>query len=228
MVRSKLSKKKQSAHIKVAVDTLIFTVSHGKLKVLLVKIAGDAYADMWALPGGLVRVDESLEEAALRVLSEKAGVDGMYLEQLATFGEPNRDVRSRSVSVAYFALVRDDMFLPKVTEYYADIGWKDVDHLPKLAFDHAEIVRFGRKRLVSKLGYSNIAFGLMPKEFTLSELQSLYEILLGRTLDKRNFRKKIHEIQLVKETGKVRRDGPSRPAKLYVFTERALRIIDVL
>lgn len=212
----------------VAVDTLIFSVIRGKLRVLLIQIAAGPYAKKWALPGGLVMMNESLEEAAERVLSEKAGVDGIYLEQLATFGDPKRDVRGRSVAVAYFALINSDEFSPKTNEYYADIAWHDVDRLPALAFDHKEIIMCGKKRLEDKIGYSNIAYALLPRDFTLSDLQSLYETILGHPVDKRNFRKKIIEIKLVKETGKVRRDGPSRPAKLYTFTDRKLRIVDVL
>lgn len=230
---SPMATRKQSSLVQivgpaVAVDTLIFSVIKGKLRVLLIQIATGPYAKKWALPGGLVMMNESLEEAAERVLSEKAGVDGIYLEQLATFGDPERDMRVRSVAVAYSALVNSDEFAPKTNEYYSDIAWHDVDHLPLLAFDHREIIAYGRRRLENKLGYSNIAYALLPKEFTLSELQSVYEIILGRTIDKRNFRKKISDIKLVRETGKVRRDGPSRPAKLYAFSDRKLKIVDVL
>ena len=171
---------------------------------------------------------EAARALAERVLSEKAGVDGIYLEQLAAFGDPERDMRVRSVAVAYTALVNSDEFAPKTNEYYSDIAWHDADHLPPLAFDHREIIAYGRRRLESKLGYSNIAYALLPKEFTLSELQSVYEVILGRAIDKRNFRKKISDIKLVRETGKVRRDGPSRPAKLYAFSDRKLKIVDVL
>lgn len=212
----------------VAVDTLIFSVIRGKLRVLLIQIATGPYAKKWALPGGLVMMNESLEEAAERVLSEKAGVDGIYLEQLAAFGDPERDMRGRSIAVAYTALVNSEECAPKTNEYYSDIAWYDADHLPLLAFDHREIIAYGRHRLESKLGYSNIAYALLPREFTLSELQAVYETILGRTIDKRNFRKKISDIKLVRETGKVRRDGPSRPAKLYAFTDRKLKIVDVL
>lgn len=173
-------------------------------------------------------MSETLEETAERVLRQKAGVQGIYLEQLATFGGVKRDTRSRSVSVAYFALVNNKDFHLKTNEYYADIAWHDVARLPGLAFDHKEIIRVGRERLMNKLAYSNIAYGLLPKEFTLSELQALYESILDKPLDKRNFRKKIQEITLVKETGGIRRDGPSRPAKLYSFAERKLRIVDIL
>lgn len=212
----------------VAVDTLIFSVIQGKLKILLVKIASGPYQDHWALPGGTLLPQESLQRAAERTLRDKAGVEGIYLEQLATFGEPKRDKRERSISVAYFALVNSAVFLPKTTEYYADIRWHDTDHLPKLAFDHKEMIQAGKERLKNKLGYSNIAYALLPREFTLTELQALYEAILGKALDKRNFRKKIQEVKLVQATGKVRRDGPSRPAQLYTFVSREPKLVPIL
>jgi 8-oxo-dGTP diphosphatase len=214
--------------IRLAVDTAIFSVIGGRLKVLLVRIGSGSYEGKWALPGGLVRVDESLDMAAERVLSEKAGVDDIYLEQLYTFGAVDRDVRGRSVSTAYFALVNSDRCLPAVIEYYSDIAWYDAERLPKMAFDHLKIVSAGIDRLRNKLGYSNIAYGLLPKEFTMTELQVAYEIILGHELDKRNFRKKIQDIELVRETGNIRKSGQSRPARLYSFSERKPRIVDVL
>ncbi|MGB5018270.1 MAG: NUDIX domain-containing protein [Candidatus Moraniibacteriota bacterium] len=217
-----------SQHIMVAVDTLVFTVIRGALHVLLIKIATDSYEGKWAAPGGLVGDRESLDAAASRILSEKAGVDGIYLEQLATFGGVDRDVRGRSVSVAYVALVSNEEYRPKTTEYYAAIGWKSVDRLPALAFDHARMIKLARERLIGKIGYSNIGYALLPKEFTLSELQEVYEAILGRPLDKRNFRKKIQDVKLVMETGKKRQAGASRPAKLYSFSNRTLKMVDVL
>lgn len=214
--------------ILIAVDTAIFSVIDGALRVLLIRIGSGPYKGKWALPGGLVRPEESLDQAAERVLSEKAGVDDIYLEQLYAFGGVDRDVRGRSVSVAYFALVNSDRCLPATIEYYSDIAWYDTAKLPKLAFDHTKIVSVGIDRLRNKLGYSNIAYGLLPKEFTLTELQTAYEIILGHELDKRNFRKKILDIDLVKETGKIRKSGQSRPARLYSFSERKPKIVDVL
>lgn len=214
--------------IAVAVDTVIFSVIKEKLCVLLIQIASGPYAKKWAIPGGLVRKDESIEEAVKRVLSEKAGVDGVYLEQLATFGDPKRDIRSRSIVVAYFSLVNSDEFAPKTSEYYSGIAWHEVKHLPPLAFDHKTIIAYGYARLKNKLSYSNIAYALLPSEFTLTDIQSLYENILGRPVDKRNFRKKIIDIRLIHETGATKRNGPSRPAKLYAFSDRKPKIIDVL
>ena len=212
----------------VAVDTAIFSVIEGVLKVLLIRIAGGSYAGQWALPGGLVDISESLEETAERILADKAGVQGIYLEQLATFGDPTRDVRGRSVSVAYFSLVNSSAFHPRTTEYYQDIQWHPVHHLPAMAFDHAKIIAYGRDRLANKLAYSNIAYALLSKEFTLAELQALYEAILGHVLDKRNFWKKIQAIGLVKETGHLRQSGVGRPAKLYSFLKRTYQSVDIL
>jgi 8-oxo-dGTP diphosphatase len=176
----------------------------------------------------MVQYQESLDDAVERVLHEKAGVDDIYLEQLYTFGDPKRDKRERSISVAYYALVNNEHCSPKKTDYTVDITWYPVDKLPKLAFDHKLIIQFGIERLQNKLGYSNIAYGLLPKEFTLTELQDVYEAILGRGLDKRNFRKKIQATGLVKGIGKKRHQGVSRPAQLFVFVERKPRMIDVL
>lgn len=212
----------------VAVDALIFSVINNDLKVLLIKIKSGPYKNKWALPGGIVGLDESLENATARILSEKAGVDEIYLEQLATFGDPRRDSRGHIISVAYFALVNSNKFYPKAPEYYADIAWQSMNKLPLMAFDHKEIAKYGRERLISKIAYSNVVYALLPKKFTLTELQNIYEAVLGKELDKRNFRKKFFEIKLIKETSEERMTGASRPAKLYVFSERKPKLIDIL
>ena len=214
--------------IAVATDVLVFTVTQGELRVLLIEIAGGPYAGCWATPGGLVREKESIEGAANRILEEKAGVNGIYLEQLYTFGDPNRDRRGRSVSVAYYALVSGERFSPKTTEYYRDIRWIPVSHLPKMAFDHASLVKYGVDRLRNKIEYSNIAYGLLPREFTLTELQGVYESILERALDKRNFRKKILALGILKETPRMRTGEASRPARLYTFKKRVPQVVDML
>lgn len=221
-------KRSESEDMRVATDTLVFTVLAGKLNVLLVQIDGGPYAGKWAVPGGLVEEQESLDEAAERVLLEKAGVKGIYLEQLYTFGSVDRDRRGRSISVAYFALVSGSEFFPEKTEYYRDIRWTSVDRLPGMAFDHREMIRCGVDRLRSKIAYSNIAYGLLPQEFALSELQNVYESILGSAVDKRNFRKKILSIGVVRATGNVRRGEASRPARLYAFASRTPKMVEVL
>ncbi|OGI16590.1 MAG: hypothetical protein A3J63_01950 [Candidatus Moranbacteria bacterium RIFCSPHIGHO2_02_FULL_40_12b] len=206
----------------VAVDVLIFDVNNGKLNALLIRISKGPYKNKWALPGGLVRTDETLDEAAKRVLWEKAGIRGIYLEQLYSFGEVKRDVRGRIISVSYFALVDSAKFHPRTTEYYSDIRWKEAKKLPPMAFDHGKIIAFGIERLRNKIEYTNIAYALLPKEFTLTEMQKIYEIILGKKLDKRNFRKKLKMLNILEPEKKMRHGLKSRPAELYRFRKRSL------
>ncbi len=209
----------------VATDVLIFTIKDNKLNVLLIKIASGPYKNKWALPGGLVQINETLDMTAKRVLQEKAGIKGIYLEQLYTFSDLNRDIRGRVISVAYFALVDSDKFNLKTMEkYYSDIRWHSVNSLPSLAFDHRKIVKYGYNRLKGKLEYTNIAYGLLPYEFTLPEMQKVYEIILDQKLDKRNFRKKIKLLNIIEPTGKVKH-ARTRPAKLYRFKKRQLEFV---
>lgn len=206
----------------VAVDVLIFSIREKKLNVLLIKISQGPYRGKWALPGGLVRMQETLNEAAERVLWEKGGLKNIYLEQLYSFGGLNRDARSRSVSVAYFALLDSDKFQVKTTELYSDIQWQEISKLPVMAFDHKEMIQYGTERLKGKIEYSNIAYGLLPKEFTLTEMQKVYEIILGEALDKRNFRKKIKSLRIIEPTKAVRAGLKNRPAELFRFKKRSL------
>ncbi len=176
----------------MAVDAVLFAVVKGQLQVLLIKIINGFYKEKWALPGGLIGISESLDEAAKRVLFQKTNIGDIHLEQLYSFGDPKRDARERSISVAYFSLVDDfRKHHLKTTSYYSDISWFPVNKLPQMAFDHREIIAFALARLRAKVGYSNIVYSLLPSEFTLTELQKTYEIILGQKLDKRNFRKKI-------------------------------------
>ncbi len=213
---------------KVAVDIVIFTVDEGKLKVILIKMNKKPFRGKWAFPGGLVGTRESLDEAAERELHEKTGVKNVYLEQLYTFGEVKRDPFSRVVSVAYVALVnRKQIKKLTTTSKYMGIDWFDVTRLPRLAYDHSKIARHALDRLRSKLEYTNIVFSLLPRYVTLAELQGVYEIILGRKLDKRNFIKKINSINLLKKTDKVEK-GAHRPARLYEFQRRYSRFIEIL
>jgi len=209
----------------VAVDAVLFTIHKEQLKVLLMKLNQGPYQGKWALPGGLVQIDESLDEAAKRVLFQKANIGDIHLEQLYSFGDPKRDVRGRSVSVAYFALVPNPRNFELKTLYNNEIAWQDVNNLPPMAFDHKEIIEYAQKRLEAKIEYTNIAYSLLPKEFTLTDLQKVYEVILGREVDKRNFRKRILSLGLVEETGKTIKGEPHRPAKLYRFSERELKFI---
>lgn len=202
-------------HPAVAVDIVVFTIEEGSLAVLLVKRGEAPHRGSWALPGGFVGIDEGVDDAARRELEEETSVGGVYLEQLYTFGAPDRDPRERVISVAYYALIPSDRMTLRAATDATDAAWFPAAELPPLAFDHAEIIGTALARLRAKLEYSTIAFQFLPREFTLSELQAVYETILGEPIDKRNFRKRILALDVVAETGTERRDGAHRPAKLY-------------
>lgn len=213
----------------VAVDVAVFTVRAGVLQVLLVQARSGPFAGWWALPGGRVREDESLDDAAARELLAQAAVRDAYLEQLYTFGHPRRDPRDRVVSVAYVGLLADPdrVTAPAVAGKYEAVDWRPVSRLPPLAYDHAAVVRTAVARLRAKLQYTNLAYTLLPPSFTLGELQSLYEAILGRRLDRRNFRRKVLSLGLLRALGRVRR-GAHRPAALYAFRSRRPMTVSVL
>jgi 8-oxo-dGTP diphosphatase len=202
-------------HPAVTVDIVVFTIRHDALKVLLIKRAERPYRGRWAMPGGFVGIDEGLDEAAARELREETGVDDVYLEQLYTFGDPGRDPRERVITVAYYALIPSDRLQLRAATDAEAVGWFALDELPKLAFDHARILEMALQRLRAKLDYSTIALQFMPEVFTLSDLQGVYELILGGPVDKRNFRKRILALDAVEETARERRDGAHRPARLY-------------
>ncbi|MBI1731310.1 MAG: NUDIX hydrolase [Gammaproteobacteria bacterium] len=213
-------------HPAVTTDVVIFTIDEDSLKVLLVRRGHGPFEDRWALPGGFVEIDEDLESCALRELAEETGVTGVFLEQLYTFGAPQRDPRERVITVAYYALVPIDRLHPRPASDARDVGWFCCDSLPALAFDHADIVRMAQQRLCAKLQYSTIALQFMPGRFTLGELQRVYEIILGEPLDKRNFRKRLRAYDCLVDTGQQRRNGNHRPARLYTVKEPgAVRIV---
>jgi 8-oxo-dGTP diphosphatase len=212
----------------LATDVVIFTIQKNQLQVLLIEMKKDPFLGMWAIPGGLVDVDESVDQAAGRHLLAKTGVKNVYLEQLYTFGDVRRDPYGRVVSVAYFALIPHKGISLKTTHEYGGVAWFPVHKLPKLAYDHKEMIRTAVDRLKAKLGYTTISYSLLPREFSLSELQQVYEIILGKTLDKRNFRRKILDRGLVRTTGNVRRGETSRPAALFAFKKRVPQLIELL
>lgn len=207
----------------VTVDVVIFSILDDQLKVLLIKRNVWPYQGMWAIPGGFVEMDESLDNAAYRELAEETNVtaEHVYLEQLFTFGNPTRDPRTRVITIAYFALVGADKIDPHAADDAEAVSWFSVYGLPPLAFDHAEILDYALTRLRYKLEYSAVGFQLLPKKFTLRELQDAYEIILGAKLDKGNFRSKLRKTQVVEKVDGYRDTG-GRPARLYRFRDDAV------
>ena len=201
----------------LTVDCVVFGFDAGALKVLLIERALEPFKGRWALPGGFVRVDETLEAAARRELVEETGLRDVFLEQLYTFGALGRDPRERVVSVAHYALVKLSDHQAKAATDAAEAEWFAVAKLPALAFDHAEIVAVTLARLQGKLRYQPIGFELLPPKFTLSELQHLYEAILETPLDKRNFRKKVLDLGLLVPLDETRMAGRHRPAQLFRF-----------
>ncbi len=211
----------------VTVDVVAFTARERKLHVLLIKRGVWPFEGHWALPGGFVQMSEGLDAAAHRELTEETGVAGAeFLEQLYSFGNVNRDPRTRVISVAYYALLPEPSISPRAGTDAAEAQWWPADALPPLAFDHAEIVKTALSRLRAKLGYTSVAYALLAPEFTLTELQTVYEIILGRELDKRNFRKKMLSTELLEGLEKQRRGGAHRPAQLFSFTKREPVFLD--
>lgn len=205
----------------VTVDVVILTVRDRQLEVLLVKRRHWPYEGMWAIPGGFVNPDESLEDAARRELEEETGVRDVYLEQLYTFGDPGRDPRGRVITVVYYALIHAEELRVRAADDAADADWFPAYHLPEVAFDHGKIMEYTLQRLRGKLEYTMIGFQLLADEFTLSELQEVYEAIQNRKLDKRNFRKKLLATGILWQTLDVRKVGQHRPAALYRFNPRA-------
>jgi len=207
----------------VTVDTIIFTLRQGELQVLLVERKAWPHEGEWAIPGGFVRMDESLQVAARRELKEETGIDDpdVYLEQLYTFGAPDRDPRTRVITVAYFALVSSERLRLHADTDAASAAWFPAHHPPPLAFDHTEILSYALERLRYKVEYTAVAFQLLPETFTLTELQKAYEHILDEELDKRNFRRKVLSANVLEATTFVR-SGDHRPAKLYRFREDAV------
>ncbi len=205
----------------VTVDCVVFGLDDEDLKVLLIERDQPPFAGTWALPGGFVEPAETLEAAALRELAEETGVSKVFLEQLYTFGEPGRDPRDRVITVGYYGLVRRLDHAPRAASDARSVGWFSASRCPPLAFDHAEIVALARQRLQAKLRYQPVGFELLPRKFTLSQIQRVYEAVLERPLDKRNFRKKLLGTGVLTELDETQRDVAHRAARLYRFDRRA-------
>lgn len=223
----------------VTTDIVIFTIEESQLKVLLIKRANEPFKNFWALPGGFLFQDEKPEQAAIRILKNKAGIKNVYIEQLYTFSGSGRDPRGNIITISYFALVPENKIIfdnrhpvrslaRAKSASLKDLGkatsngtqtptFFPVKKMPRLAFDHKKITNYALKRLQSKLEYTNAVYSLLPKYFTFNDLQKAYEAILSRKLDKRNFRKKFTALGLIKPTKKLLTGNRQRPAQLYQF-----------
>lgn len=205
-----------NTNIRVTVDIVAFAIENGCLEVLLIKRKYQPFRSSWALPGGFVTdKDDRLEDAAHRELVEETNVQDVFLEQLYSFGDRDRDPRGRTVTVAYLALLLADAVNLKADTDASGVAWWPVSQLPELAFDHAEILACACERLKYKIEYSQAAFSLVPDKFTLRELQTVYEAILDRSIDNRNFRKKLLSIEILQELDEMSQQGSFRPARLY-------------
>lgn len=214
----------------VTTDIVVFTIKDNQLKILLIKRKTTPFKNEWAIPGGFIHLNESLEEAAKRELKEETGIDADYLEQLYTFGNIKRDPRGRVISIAYFALINSEQASQKLkaTTDASDAQWFSVLKLPNLAFDHNEILNYALKRLKWKFEYTPIVFSIFPKKFTLTQLQKTYEIIFNKEFDKRNFRKKLLSLNILEETQEIQEDVSYRPPKLYKLKSNIPKIIELI
>lgn len=215
----------------LAVDAAIFTINDGELLVRLIPVERPPhFVNAKGLPGGLVHPNETAEDAALRQVEDKAHIDSkhIYIEQLATFSEVKRDPRGRVVAVAYLALAPWEKLSPEERAGDSESWWAPATKPGKLAYDHTAMLAVALKRLCSRVGYTTVVKKLMPKEFTLTELEKAYEAILGKNLDKRNFRKKILKLNILTELPNKRTGGKFRPAQLYTFTTSSVDEIEVL
>jgi 8-oxo-dGTP diphosphatase len=204
-------------NLRVTVDIVIFTVRERTLQVLLVRRGVPPFEGQSAIPGGFILEGESLEQAAKRELQEETGVRDVFLEQLYSFGDPARDPRGRIITVAYYALISSERNSLAAGSDASEARWFPMSELPALAFDHKQILDYAVERLRNKLEYTTVGFQLLPEKFTLGELQSVYETILGRRLDKRNFRRKIALLGVLKPLREWQRAG-RKPARLYRFS----------
>lgn len=206
----------------VSIDCVLFGFDGGELKILLIERNEEPFKDWWALPGNLVGNDESVDQSASRILHELTGLSNIYMEQYYTFGEVGRHPQGRVISVAYYAMLRlgGDKALKPLTSYAKKAQWVNVKELPKLAFDHQHIFDKGLEKIKRRIKHLPIAFELLPEKFTLTQVQNVYELILGKKLDKRNFRKKILSFGVLKELDEKQKGVSFRAATLYKFDKR--------
>lgn len=205
----------------LATDCVLFGFDGGELKLLLLKREKQPFENAWALPGGFVYMQETTEESAKRILHEKAGIRKVFIEQLYTFSKLDRDPRERIVSVTYFALVNKSQYQLVAGRDTVQAEWHPISNIPKLGFDHADIVKLAVERLKGKVRYQPIGFELLDSKFTLSQLQLLYEAILQTSIDKRNFRKKIIGMGLLKQLDEKEKNVAHKAAFYYSFDKKA-------
>lgn len=206
----------------VSVDCIIFGFDEGELKLLLLKRNFEPAMGEWSLMGGFVQEEESVDNAAKRVLRELTGLENVYMQQVGTFGEVERDPGERVISVAYYALINVDEYDRQLVDQH-NAFWIKIDELPSLIFDHPEMIIKARELMKHQASDNPIGFNLLPELFTLSQLQSLYEAIYGEQMDKRNFRKRIATMDYIEKTDHIDKTGSKRGAYLYKFNDRAYR-----
>ena len=215
-----MSLENRNQNILLTVDIIVFSVMHDKLNVLLIKRKNPPFQGEYALPGGFVKDDEDLQEAARRELVEETNVKNIFMKKLNVYGKVDRDPRGRVVSAAYIALIDHEKFQLKATTDALKAEWIPYEHIKVLAFDHKKILSEALKELRYDVQTTNIASQLLPNRFTLTELQRLYETILNQELDKRNFRKKIKTFEILKPLNETKMEGAHRPAQLFSFKEK--------
>ncbi len=206
----------------IAVDCIIFGFNQGELSLLLLKRNFEPAMGQWSLMGGFVQESESADDAAKRVLHELTGLDSVYMEQVGAFGELARDPGERVISIAYYALINVDNYDRKLVEQH-NAYWTNINNTPELIFDHQQMVEQARERMKQKASREPIGFNLLPKQFTLTQLQTLYEAIYGEPIDKRNFRKRVAEMDYIEKTGEIDKTGSRRGASLYKFNGKVYR-----
>ncbi|WP_051666253.1 NUDIX domain-containing protein [Pedobacter sp. R20-19] len=205
-----------------SIDCVLFGFDGKEVKILLIERNEEPFKDWWALPGNIVGADESLDQSAARILYELTGLRGIYMEQYYAFGDPNRHPQGRVITLAYYALIRlgGDKEPRPISTYAKRANWMPITDLPKLAFDHQKIYDKGLEKIKRRIKHQPIAFELLPEKFTLTQLQHVYELILGKKLDKRNFRKKIVSFGVLKELDEKQKGVSYRAATLYRFDKR--------
>jgi 8-oxo-dGTP diphosphatase len=219
LINKKHIEARQKMQFGVSVDCVIFGFDENELKVLLIRCDMEPYVGMWSLVGEMVDQIETLDEAASRILYNQTGLSNVFLQQVHTFSKIDRHPTGRVVSVAYYSLVKIDDFILNPDNGNNEAHWHDLNEINHLAFDHRDILDTCLSKLRRQVREEPVGFELLPEKFTLSQLQNLYERILGIDLDKRNFRKKILKMKLITDLDEYQTNVPHRPAKLFSFNQ---------